>query len=253
MTDQRSGSSGTPSLGCRKPGRVRGEMVWLGSSQVPVGAQRLLRGHRQEGKEEQVELEVFNFTGAGGLALSMYNTDDMVAYAINMVLSPVAFFLISVYFCLEPYSDEHCLIDDMVAYTLKSEGWYLWACNNYDGDMESDFLAQGFGSLGLVESDFLAQGFGSLSLMISVLVCPDGKTIEAEATHGTVTSPYRVHQKGGEIINDARDSKVAWRFSWMQAVRQSGACRPQAVEEPLWKAWGWCDDDVSLGHLQQIL
>ncbi|MEX7539438.1 isocitrate/isopropylmalate family dehydrogenase, partial [Providencia rettgeri] len=67
---------------------------------------------------------------------------------------------------------EHRLIDDMVAYALKSEGGYVWACKNYDGDVQSDFLAQGFGSLGL---------------MTSVLVCPDGKTIEAEAAHGTVT------------------------------------------------------------------
>ncbi|XXG59232.1 hypothetical protein AAC387_Pa04g1350 [Persea americana] len=84
---------------------------------------------------------------------------------------------------------EHRLIDDMVAYALKSEGGYVWACKNYDGDVQSDFLAQGFGSLGL---------------MTSVLVCPDGKTIEAKAAHGTVTRYYRVHQKGAKLDDNAR-------------------------------------------------
>ncbi len=80
---------------------------------------------------------------------------------------------------------EHRLIDDMVAYCLKSEGGYIWACKNYDGDVQSDIVAQGYGSLGL---------------MTSVLVCPDGKTVEAEAAHGTVTRHYRLHQQG-KVIN----------------------------------------------------
>jgi isocitrate dehydrogenase len=78
---------------------------------------------------------------------------------------------------------EHRLIDDMVAQALKSSGGFVWACKNYDGDVQSDILAQGYGSLGL---------------MTSVLVAPDGKTIEAEAAHGTVTRHYREHQKGRE-------------------------------------------------------
>ncbi|TQD88456.1 hypothetical protein C1H46_025980 [Malus baccata] len=90
---------------------------------------------------------------------------------------------------------QHRLIDDMVAYALKSDGWYIWACKNYDGDVQSDMLAQGFGSLGL---------------MTSVLVCPDGKTIEAEAAHGTVTRHYRVHQKGGETSTNSIASIFAW-------------------------------------------
>ncbi|CAI0398552.1 unnamed protein product [Linum tenue] len=88
---------------------------------------------------------------------------------------------------------EHRLIDDMVAYALKSEGGYVWACKNYDGDVQSDMLAQGFGSLGLMTS-----------------VCPDGKTIEAEAAHGTVTRHYRVHQKGGETSTNSIASIFAW-------------------------------------------
>ncbi|GJP39209.1 hypothetical protein CLOM_g23602 [Closterium sp. NIES-68] len=90
---------------------------------------------------------------------------------------------------------EHRLIDDMVAYCLKSPGGFVWACKNYDGDVQSDMLAQGFGSLGL---------------MTSILVCPDGKTVEAEAAHGTVTRHYRVHQKGGETSTNSIASIFAW-------------------------------------------
>ena len=78
---------------------------------------------------------------------------------------------------------EHRLIDDMVAYAMKSDGGFVWACKNYDGDVQSDSVAQGYGSLGL---------------MTSVLICPDGKTVESEAAHGTVTRHYRNHQQGKE-------------------------------------------------------
>eukprot|EP00238_Polyblepharides_amylifera_P015005 CAMPEP_0196581014 /NCGR_PEP_ID=MMETSP1081-20130531/31970_1 /TAXON_ID=36882 /ORGANISM="Pyramimonas amylifera, Strain CCMP720" /LENGTH=413 /DNA_ID=CAMNT_0041901091 /DNA_START=168 /DNA_END=1409 /DNA_ORIENTATION=+ len=90
---------------------------------------------------------------------------------------------------------EHRLIDDMVAYCLKSEGGYVWACKNYDGDVQSDMLAQGFGSLGL---------------MTSVLQSPDGKVVESEACHGTITRHYRVHQKGGETSTNSIASIYAW-------------------------------------------
>jgi isocitrate dehydrogenase len=90
---------------------------------------------------------------------------------------------------------EHRLIDDMVAYAVKSSGGFVWACKNYDGDVQSDIVAQGYGSLGL---------------MTSVLVCPDGKTIESEAAHGTVTRHYRVHQKGGETSTNPIASIYAW-------------------------------------------
>uniref|UniRef100_A0A1I8H4K5 Isocitrate dehydrogenase [NADP] n=1 Tax=Macrostomum lignano TaxID=282301 RepID=A0A1I8H4K5_9PLAT len=90
---------------------------------------------------------------------------------------------------------EHRLIDDMVAYAMKSEGGFVWACKNYDGDVQSDSIAQGFGSLGL---------------MTSVLVCPDGKTIEAEAAHGTVTRHYRMHQRGEETSTNPIASIFAW-------------------------------------------
>lgn len=90
---------------------------------------------------------------------------------------------------------EHRLIDDMVAYAMKSEGGFVWACKNYDGDVQSDSVAQGFGSLGM---------------MTSVLVCPDGKTIEAEAAHGTVTRHFRQHQKGNETSTNSIASIFAW-------------------------------------------
>ncbi|KAF0730683.1 hypothetical protein AaE_009305 [Aphanomyces astaci] len=90
---------------------------------------------------------------------------------------------------------EHRLIDDMVAQVLKSKGGFVWACKNYDGDVQSDILAQGFGSLGL---------------MTSVLLTPDGKTMEAEAAHGTVTRHFRVHQKGGETSTNSIASIFAW-------------------------------------------
>lgn len=90
---------------------------------------------------------------------------------------------------------EHRLIDDMVAQALKSSGEFVWACKNYDGDVQSDIVAQGYGSLGL---------------MSSVLMCPDGKTIEAEAAHGTVTRHYRQHQKGNQTSTNPIASIFAW-------------------------------------------
>ncbi len=90
---------------------------------------------------------------------------------------------------------QHRLIDDMVACCMKWEGGYVWACKNYDGDVQSDTVAQGFGSLGL---------------MTSVLMTPDGKTIEAEAAHGTVTRHYRQHQQGKETSTNPMASIFAW-------------------------------------------
>ncbi|KAJ4765749.1 Isocitrate dehydrogenase [NADP] [Rhynchospora pubera] len=178
-----------------------------------------------EGKEQNVELEVFDFKGVGGVALAMYNTDESIrAFAqasMNMAYQKKwPLYLSTKNTILKKYDGrfkdifqevydkewkskyetagiwyEHRLIDDMVAYALKSDGGYVWACKNYDGDVQSDFLAQGFGSLGL---------------MASVLICPDGKTIEAEAAHGTVTRHFRVHQKGSETSTNSIASIFAW-------------------------------------------
>ena len=100
-------------------------------------------------------------------------------------------------------SYEHRLIDDLVAYAVKSDGGFVWACKNYDGDVQSDVVAQGFGSLGL---------------MTSVLITPDGKTVETEAAHGTVTRHYREYQKG----NETSTNPIASIFAWSSGLRYRG-------------------------------
>ncbi|AXC49771.1 NADP-dependent isocitrate dehydrogenase [Paracoccus suum] len=173
---------------------------------------------------ETIEHEVFQSPGAG-VAMGMYNLDESIrdfAYAsLNYGLQrnyPV--YLSTKNTILKAYDGrfkdifqevydsefvdrfkaagityEHRLIDDMVASALKWSGGYVWACKNYDGDVESDIVAQGFGSLGL---------------MTSVLMTPDGKTVEAEAAHGTVTRHYREHQKGKETSTNSIASIYAW-------------------------------------------
>ncbi len=171
-----------------------------------------------------IEKEVFKFPGAG-VAMSMYNLDesirDFARASFNYGLArkyPV--YLSTKNTILKAYDGrfkdlfqeiydaefaekfkaagihyEHRLIDDMVASCLKWSGGYVWACKNYDGDVQSDTAAQGFGSLGL---------------MTSVLMTPDGKTVEAEAAHGTVTRHYREHQKGKETSTNSTASIFAW-------------------------------------------
>lgn len=176
-----------------------------------------------EGGEPQHHT-VYNYDGEGGVAMAMYNTTESIhgfahacfKYALdrNMVL-----YMSTKNTILKAYDGkfkdifeelyeaeykaafekaglwyEHRLIDDMVAYMLKSEGNFMWACKNYDGDVQSDCLAQGFGSLGL---------------MTSVLVSPDG-CFEAEAAHGTVTRHYRMHQKGQVTSTNSIASIYAW-------------------------------------------
>lgn len=174
------------------------------------------------GKSER--LEVFNFPGRG-VALGMYNTDDSIesfAHASFQVAlkNKMPLYLSTKNTILKKYDGrfkdifeeiynrtyrkdfekariwyEHRLIDDMVAQALKSDGGFVWACKNYDGDVQSDIIAQGYGSLGL---------------MTSVLMCPDGKTIESEAAHGTVTRHYRQHQKGLPTSTNPIASIFAW-------------------------------------------
>jgi len=171
-----------------------------------------------------IEKEVFCFPGAG-VALAMYNLDDSIRdfahatfnYALNRKF-PV--YLSTKNTILKAYDGrfkdlfqeifdaefkqkfaalgltyEHRLIDDMVASAMKWSGGYVWACKNYDGDVQSDTVAQGFGSLGL---------------MTSVLMTPDGRTVEAEAAHGTVTRHYREHQKGHATSTNSIASIFAW-------------------------------------------
>jgi isocitrate dehydrogenase len=173
---------------------------------------------------QTIEKEVFAFPGAG-VAMAMYNLDDSIREFARATFNygltrkfPV--YLSTKNTILKAYDGrfkdlfqeiydaefkaqyktlgltyEHRLIDDMVASALKWSGGYIWACKNYDGDVQSDIVAQGFGSLGL---------------MTSVLMTPDGKTVEAEAAHGTVTRHYREHQKGHETSTNSIASIFAW-------------------------------------------
>src|SRR5262244_602669 len=181
---------------------------------------------------EPIELEVAKFPG-GGVAMGMYNFDDSIRdfarASLRYGLSrnyPV--YLSTKNTILKAYDGrfkdlfaevfenefkaefdaagltyEHRLIDDMVAAALKWAGGFVWACKNYDGDVQSDTVAQGFGSLGL---------------MTSVLMTPDGRTIEAEAAHGTVTRHYREHQKG----KPTSTNPIASIFAWTQGLKYRG-------------------------------
>jgi isocitrate dehydrogenase len=130
---------------------------------------------------------------------------------------------------------EHRLIDDMVAAALKWEGGYVWACKNYDGDVQSDIVAQGFGSLGL---------------MTSVLLTPDGKTMEAEAAHGTVTRHYREHQKGRPTSTNPIASIFAWTRGLAHRGRLDGTPDVTRFAETLEAA---CIETVEAGEMTKDL
>ncbi|MCS6931872.1 MAG: NADP-dependent isocitrate dehydrogenase [Acetobacteraceae bacterium] len=130
---------------------------------------------------------------------------------------------------------EHRLIDDMVACALKWEGGYVWACKNYDGDVQSDVVAQGFGSLGL---------------MTSVLLSPDGKTVESEAAHGTVTRHYREHQKGRKTSTNPIASIFAWTRGLAYRGRFDGTPEVTAFAETLEKV---CIETVEAGYMTKDL
>jgi isocitrate dehydrogenase len=186
-----------------------------------------------EGEDGQViQHEVYNFKG-DGVALAMYNTDESIkGFARACFNQAIAkgwpLYLSTKNTILKKYDGrfkdifediyqtefkatmdaagityEHRLIDDMVASALKWNGNFVWACKNYDGDVQSDTVAQGFGSLGL---------------MTSVLVTPDGKTMEAEAAHGTVTRHYRQHQKGQKTSTNP----IASIFAWTRGLEHRG-------------------------------
>jgi len=130
---------------------------------------------------------------------------------------------------------EHRLIDDMVAAALKWEGGYVWACKNYDGDVQSDIVAQGFGSLGL---------------MTSVLMTPDGKTVEAEAAHGTVTRHYREHQKGNKTSTNPIASIFAWTRGLSYRGRMDDTPQVTAFAETLEQV---CIETVEAGEMTKDL
>jgi len=198
---------------------------------VPSSGILTIRFQPDDGSEP-IEEQVHKFNG-GGCALAMYNTDESIRGFARACMTVALeknwpLYLSTKNTILKAYDGrfkdlfaevfaaefeskftaagltyEHRLIDDMVAQALKWNGGFVWACKNYDGDVQSDIVAQGFGSLGL---------------MTSVLVCPDGKTIEAEAAHGTVTRHYRMHQQGKKTSTNP----IASIFAWTRGLEHRG-------------------------------
>src|SRR6187431_2050563 len=197
---------------------------------VPEKAKLTLSYVAPDGKK--VEHEVFEFPGSG-VAMAMYNLDDSIRdfarasmnYALsrgyplylstkNTILKVYDGRFLDIFqetfdkefrdaFAAKKITYEHRLIDDMVAASLKWSGGYVWACKNYDGDVQSDIVAQGFGSLGL---------------MTSVLMTPDGQTVEAEAAHGSVTRHFRQHQQG----KPTSTNPIASIFAWTRGLAHRG-------------------------------
>jgi len=198
---------------------------------VPGKGKLELKWTAEDGSDKK-KFEVFNFTGPG-VALSMYNLDksieDFARSCFNYgLIKKWPVYLSTKNTILKKYDGrfkdifekvfndefkaefdkhkityEHKLIDDMVACAMKWSGKYIWACKNYDGDVQSDTIAQGYGSLGL---------------MTSVLLAPDGRTMEAEAAHGTVTRHFRMHQQGKETSTNP----IASIFAWTRGLAHRG-------------------------------
>jgi isocitrate dehydrogenase len=211
-----------------------------------------------------IEKEVFKFPGAG-IAMAMYNLDESIRDFAKATFNYGLIRKFPVYLStkntiLKAYDGrfkdifqevfdaefkskyasagltyEHRLIDDMVAASLKWAGGYVWACKNYDGDVQSDTVAQGYGSLGL---------------MTSVLMTPDGGTVEAEAAHGTVTRHYRQHQQGKETSTNSMASIFAWTRGLMHRAKLDGNADLKKFSETLEKV---CIDTVEAGDMTKDL
>jgi len=230
---------------------------------VPGPGKLTMKFEPADGGEAQ-EYEVFDFPSSG-CAMGMYNLDDSIRgfarscmnYGLNLgwpVYLSTKNTIMKKYdgrfkdlfeevfeaefadkFAEAGITYEHRLIDDMVAAAMKWEGGFVWACKNYDGDVQSDTVAQGFGSLGL---------------MTSVLMTEDGQTVEAEAAHGTVTRHYREHQKG----NATSTNPIASIFAWTQGLNYRGVFdnTPEVVKfaETLERI---CVETVESGHMTKDL
>ena len=230
---------------------------------VPGPGKLTMKFEPADGGEAQ-EYEVFDFPSSG-CAMGMYNLDDSIRgfarscmnYGLNLgwpVYLSTKNIIVKKYdgrfkdlfqevfeaefaakFAEAGITYEHRLIDDMVAAAMKWEGGFVWACKNYDGDVQSDTVAQGFGSLGL---------------MTSVLMTEDGQTVEAEAAHGTVTRHYREHQKG----NATSTNPIASIFAWTQGLNYRGVFdnTPEVVKfaETLEKV---CVETVESGFMTKDL
>jgi len=231
---------------------------------VVPGPGKLTLTYTPESGEEPIELDVYDFPG-GGVAMAMYNLDESIRDFARASLRyglergyPV--YLSTKNTILKRYDGrfkdifaetyeaefrtdfeaagityEHRLIDDMVACALKWEGGYLWACKNYDGDVQSDTVAQGYGSLGL---------------MTSVLMTADGKTVEAEAAHGTVTRHYRLHQQGKPTSTNPIASIFAWTRGLQARGRMDGTPEVATFAETLERV---CVETVEAGAMTKDL
>lgn len=214
---------------------------------------------------DSLSYTVFDYKESGGVALAMYNTDPSIRdfahssmqYALqrkyplylstkNTILKRYDGRFKDIF--QEVYSAEykerfeaagiwyeHRLIDDMVAQVMKSDGGFVWACKNYDGDVQSDSVAQGYGSLGM---------------MTSVLVCPDGKTIEAEAAHGTVTRHFRFHQQGKETSTNPIASIFAWTRGFLHRAKLDNNGPLETFANCLEKV---CVDTIEAGFMTKDL
>jgi isocitrate dehydrogenase len=231
---------------------------------VVPGKGRLTIKFEPEDGGKAIEKEVFQFPG-GGVAMAMYNLDESIRgfaracfnYGLTLkwpVYLSTKNTILKAYdgrfkdifqevfdaefkaaFAQAGITYDHRLIDDMVASALKWSGAFVWACKNYDGDVQSDTVAQGFGSLGL---------------MTSVLLSPDGKTVEAEAAHGTVTRHYREHQKGKETSTNPIASIYAWTRGLWYRGKFDGTPEVQKFAEDLEKV---CVDTVESGFMTKDL
>jgi len=231
---------------------------------IVPGAGKLTIRFQPAGGGKPIEHEVFDFPG-GGVALGMYNLDDSIRgfaracfnYGLTLgwpVYLSTKNTILKIYdgrfkdifqevfdaefaaaFKKQGITYEHRLIDDMVAAALKWSGAFVWACKNYDGDVQSDTVAQGFGSLGL---------------MTSVLLSPDGKTVESEAAHGTVTRHFREHQKGKETSTNPIASIYAWTRGLWYRGKFDGTPEVQTFAETLEKV---CVDTVESGFMTKDL
>ena len=212
----------------------------------------------------KIEKDVYTFPGAG-VAMAMYNLDESIRdfarasfnYGLNRrypVYLSTKNTILKVYdgrfkdifqeiydaefkteFATHGIHYEHRLIDDMVASALKWSGGYVWACKNYDGDVQSDIVAQGFGSLGL---------------MTSVLMTPDGKVVESEAAHGTVTRHYRQHQRGEETSTNSMASIFAWTRGLLHRAKLDDNADLKRFAETLEAV---CIETVESGHMTKDL
>ena len=228
------------------------------------GRGKLTISFQPEGGGAPITHEVYDYPGSG-VAMAMYNLDDSIREfakaSMNYALQRgYPLYLSTKNTILKAYDGrfkdlfeevfeaefkdqfkakgltyEHRLIDDMVASALKWSGAFVWACKNYDGDVQSDTVAQGFGSLGL---------------MTSVLMTPDGKTIEAEAAHGTVTRHYREHQKGKATSTNPIASIFAWTRGLSYRGKLDGTPEVEAFARTLEEV---CVDTVEAGHMTKDL